>query len=570
MEIYLKNMENYNEKLLKYQNYIKDINNFDKSKFINQLKFIRNIYINNNGNFINVSTDTEIERRVNSYFNKQNDNNLKLGHIISIIKFQHIIISYIYRLLNDIINYYNNRKSINIINFTTITSKIIPNNNDRIEEILINYVNRQKLKDVTHRKNIKPRINESDKIVADKIKCILEIILKTILIIKSNECLSYGSFTCYNIDNSIEYNDIDLYSTDAYRILMFFMVIIYFIIGHDTCLFSIPYITGHISLKYKSISMIDCIFLDKATINSINKVLINNMYFVDPGLQMLNNFRMLSENFRSFKIYDDMKNAFIKYSTLLKFFINNNHKFNMSRLNYWISTITSISCIQYKVDNNVILISIKELVPNSPFDYIMIVLDSPATLMNKLSTLNGVFSRKYGAFLNEIFFETFIYNKRENRRAGKNLTQLIDENKIIKIDRNSIDYPYNILPNKKYLIFSNLTTSTYVYQKNNKIIDISLKNLVSFLATTCLYNLLHKRDDFAMELYYIVICLLKFKDPRSITEYNEITRYKVKGEHIEISLCKNLYNSLYNNIIFLDNFLDYKTFIEVTNINGGF
>ncbi|AAG02744.1 putative poly(A) polymerase large subunit [Betaentomopoxvirus amoorei] len=573
MNIYLKNASNDTiSHLSKFTNQINDIISFDINNFTKNVLIMRNNINNIRTNFENVSDDNSIKRRITEFFDKQNTPNLKLGSIISIIKFQHLTVTYVNKIIKEIVTYKCNTREINIVNFSSVTSQISNYDNPILNEILKQYVYKQKLKNVTVNNDKKKIIDPDDEKLAESIKKILEEILKILLIIKNNDCVAYGSFTCYNINRSIKYNDIDLYSTDAYRILIFFMIYIHLTIGHDTCLFSIPFITGHISLKYKNIFIIDCIFLDNSIINVINKSLINNIYFIDPGLQMLNNFRMLSENFRSYKIYEKMEESLNKYKTLLNYFVNNNNKFNKQRLNYWLKSDVCRNNFPYTIVDNTILISIKELIDISPYDYIMIVLDSPSDIMEKLSNISGLFSRKYGAFLNEIFFETKKIKNKINTYAGNtnNITQLIDENKLIKLNRSDINMPYNINPNKKYLIFSNLTTSTYVYFENDKMTDISVKNLISFISTACLYNLLHKKDDFGMELYYLTLHCLTFTETRKLNEYKVIDRYKIKGEHKEISLCKNLFNSIYKNKSMEDEYMDYNTFIDLTNINGGY
>ncbi|CCU55359.1 poly(A) polymerase catalytic subunit VP55 [Adoxophyes honmai entomopoxvirus 'L'] len=552
--------------LSKHENKIKIINAFKAKELINNLCRMRDIFIENS--FV-LCKDEDIAKRVEELFSRHLKPDLKLGTIIAIINFQCLTATYVNKTLEEIIVYKNNTTEINIVNFSTVTSWINNNDNVILDKLLKQYVYKQKLKNKSN-ENIK-KYDVFDEEIVEKLKKLIEKILKILLVIKNNDCVCYGSFTCYNINRKIKYNDIDLYSTDAYRILSFFMIYIYLSTGYDTCLFSIPYIIGHISLKYKNIFIIDCIFLDKSTIDSINKVLINNIYFIDPGLQMLNNFRMLSENFRSYKIYEKLEESLNKYITLLNYFVNNNNKFNKNRLNCWLKSDITKANFPYEIVDNAVVISIKKLIDTSPFDYIMIVMDSPSVIMEKLSKLNGLFSKKYGAFINEIFFETKKNrNIKTNSCAGNSITQIIDENKLIKLERKDINMPYNINPNKKYLIFSNLTTSTYVYAENNKIIDISVKNLISFIATACLYNLLHKRDNFGMELYYLILHCLTFDETRRLNEYKVISRYKIQGKHIEISLCKNLFQSIFIPSIMDDEYVDYNTFINLTNINGGY
>ncbi|BAO49506.1 putative poly(A) polymerase large subunit [Alphaentomopoxvirus acuprea] len=567
MNIYIRNKPlDIKNALVDYNDKINDIVKFDKNKFIKQLISIRDIYVND---FIDTSKNDDISRRVNEYFDKQNVQNLKLGSIKSIIKFQHIIVTYVSKLLDNIIIYNNSSKMVDMINFLSLTSKIVPKDNDKLNNILKEYIYNSKLKNIS--KQIKKNENtEHDISIATKIGNILENILKTILIIKNNDCLCYGSFTCYNINCNIKYNDIDLYSTDAFRIVMFFMIIIHFIIGYDTYMFSIPFILGHISLKYKNIFLIDCIFMDKPTLNCIPKVLINNIYFIDPGYQMLNNFRMLSENFRSYKINEDIESAYIKYKTLLNYFTLNN-SFNNNRLNNWLSKKLTMKDIPYYIENYNIIIDIKKIIETSPYDQIIIILGEPYRIMNELKKLNGNFSRKYGSFLNEIFFETSLTDKNKIIISGgqHKYTQIVDENKLSRIKITSIDNKLNIDSKKKYLIFSNLTTSTYLYI-NNDVKELSLKNLISFLSTTSLYCLLHKKCDFGMELYYCIISLLTLHDTRKITEYKVLDRYKLEGKHIEISISKNLFSSITRPKETTCDMMNYEEFIGYTNINGGF
>lgn len=79
------------------------------------------------------------------------------------------------------------------------------------------------------------------------------------------------------------------------------------------------------ALRYKNTFLIDCIYMDINIMNDIQKTLINNVNFVDPGLQMLNNIRMSMEIFRLDKIDKDKDNTILKYSTLLSYYFNHNN-----------------------------------------------------------------------------------------------------------------------------------------------------------------------------------------------------------------------------------------------------
>ncbi|AAC97789.1 ORF MSV143 putative poly(A) polymerase large subunit PAP-L homolog (vaccinia E1L), similar to SW:P33809 [Melanoplus sanguinipes entomopoxvirus] len=566
------NTREFDNELIKYKQQIDTIVKFDKDEFIKKLIIIKDIYITD---FINISKNNDIKRRVYTYFNKQNTFD-KIGSIIAVLKFQHLIVTYVNRLLEDIIDHNNGSISVELMNFTSITSKTVKKSDESIAPILkvtSNYLCRSRL--INKNQEIPKNKNVSDDVI--NICKLLENILKTILVIKNHECLVYGSFTCFNIDSNIKYNDIDLYSINAYKLMIFFMSIINFLIGYDVYIFSIPFIEGHISLKYKDVVLIDCIFLPKKIIDNIPKVMINNIYFIDPGMQTLNNFRMLSENFRSFKLTKDFENSYKKYIILIEYFIQNS-MFNIKRLKEIFSNTYTKKSIPYTINNTSLTIDIKKFIPSSLYDYVIVIWNSPDHIMKFLSKIKGRFSMKYGSFLNEIFFETSISSDKISKMdiiAGNVVCEkspyVIDENTMKKINVTNDEIDIYIDTTKKYLIFTNLTTSTYLYVENDKVVDISMKNLVSFIATISLYNFLHKNNEFAMDLYYYLFALLRIEDDRFIEEYTIFPRYKRKGEHIEISMYKNIFKSIFNaSFTTNDVYMNYNTFIENTNIYGGF
>lgn len=139
-----------------------------------------------------------------------------------------------------------------IINYSAICSSLSYHDNNQINNIISTYLNHVK----TYSQRVeKPIIQEL------QLKKFIERILSKLILFNSNEIIVYGSYTCYNINPTIQYNDIDIYHVHAYKFMVFFMIILNFIIGYDTHVFSIPYITGHISLKYKNFVLIDCIWI---------------------------------------------------------------------------------------------------------------------------------------------------------------------------------------------------------------------------------------------------------------------------------------------------------------------
>jgi len=530
---------------------IESILKFNIPRFINKLIMFRDIYIKDI-DIIKYCSDDHIKDRVKNYFNKQKSE-IKQGAIKACINFQYIISS---RYANNILSILlkTNEKKFNVVNSQPINSYNIEKNNDIdiiITDILTTYLNKIKLNSNS------PIKKKGLSITARKIIDIIDNILPILISHSSNGIVCFGSYTAYNLDSSISYGDIDMYSPKAYNILIILMCLMYFVTGYELYMFSIPFIPGHISLKYGNDEIIDCIYVPYNTLSTIPKSRINDVLFVDPGLQMLNNIRMGTEIFRSHNIYKNFTSTLNKYKSLLNYFIQNS-EFDVHQFKRILHDDIKID---YKIDNNKLIINLDSIVENSLFNNIVVLFDSPKICMEYMGKLDGNFSRKYYAILNEIFFESELV-------GGS--TNTIKEENIIKLNRNDLVHTDTILNlNGKTLYFTNLTMTTFVKNTDGKINDISDRNIISFIATAALYSFFHGYDSFGLSLYYIILNnITKIND--DLNKWNEITRYKIKGEHVYISMTKNVFHSIipYKETDF--EYANYDTFIKYTSINGGF
>lgn len=536
---------NYYDSLKNQIDKILFIKNFDISKFSKNIIILLNKLSYKD---INISYDI-LYSRINKYFNKQRTVN-NVYQIKSIIKYQFMISNYCNKLIYILI------KSYDIRNVTETSSILLNKDNKLINIIFSKYLSGIKLKYL--KQNTQPKhFNHKE---SKSISTFLEIILKLLLKQQNNQMLCYGSFTCYNINQNLKYNDIDLYHLKSYKFCIFLMVLVYFIFDMNVYIFSIPFIVGHMSIKYESDYLIDCIYLPKNIIEIIPKVLINNINFVNPGLQMLNNIRMGVEFFRSYKIYTNLEDVHSKYTALLNNFITNNNFFKGRKLEYWYNRNLNKKDIKYYFEKDNLIINLKELIPNPFFDKIIVSFADPNIFINNLKDIDGLFSRKYHAFLNEIFFETRYINI-AGKTSYKTIT--VDEENMLRISRKN---KFNTFLDKDIynnsIILSNLTTSVFVKTENGQLCDISFRNITSVIATVVLYSFLHKRDKFATNLYYILLSMI-CNINEDISTFECINRYKLKGEHKKLSIHDDTLLDIRNKDHNDKQFLTYEEFISI-------
>src|SRR5690606_8903434 len=166
--------------------------------------------------------------------------------------------------------------------------------------------------------------DDIEKTIYEKLKTSIESIIADLL--KYDEkVICYGSYTSNNIDPNINYNDIDIYHTQSYYFLICLMISIEIITDISTSILHIPYITGHLSLLYKTYTLLDCIYLDSYTMSFLKPVKINNKTFANPGLQFLNNIKMSSEVFRLTNLYKNQELSVNKNASLLSYYLTQNN-----------------------------------------------------------------------------------------------------------------------------------------------------------------------------------------------------------------------------------------------------
>lgn len=420
-----------------------------------------------------------------------------------------------------------NREKQEII-ISSVHTTILKNVKDKIEkyieEISKNFTN---LDDFNRLKqeNKKEFIFENtlESVIFYKLQKTLTKIISDLLYFDKN-IISYGSYTAHNLDKSIIYNDIDVYASNALDMCICLMISTYLLTGYYIDILNIPYIPGYLVLKYKKNNLIDYIYMDNYTItNFLSQVIIDNKRFINPGYQMLNNFRMISEIKRLINITENKELTKKKYSILLSYFLLHN---KLPKINY------NSNLIKYQIiDDNKILINLAEfnnLYANKiKFKYLIVFIDEDDNLFDyiRINNIEGRFSRSFKAFLNEIYFEQEPTNITNTPTKQSNIFKL-----------------FNQTHNDYCLLFTAITTSIY-YQNKNKDKKLHTISLQTILASFTEYLYLQNYDD--KDYYYSLLLEMLTLEQEDILEYICVKRMKKKGVHKLLSLNNFEYKNIY-------------------------
>lgn len=528
--------------------------------------------------------------------------------ILSLLQYQIIIIKYFNIYIFPMVakdNYYIHQE---IFSTKTSNYKIEPNITNFVKNIIDKYNIDHKKKKINNFKNF----SEEDQIIYNMLKEIFQNIVKKVQRLMNDmpekqnfSMVTYGSYTSHIIDKNIHYNDIDIYHTNPLKFLTSIMLIFHLNLNIDVTIFKIPYILGHLSLRYKEEHFSDCIYMDNYTIKNIPIRIIDNISFIDPIVQMVNNFRMMSEIRRMHDLGQNRMNVYKKFETLLQY-INNSLNINFNLLQAFDYHIEII-------DTTFLVVNLKNVFKNIPnYDdikdmitekYLIVSLLRPDTFLPLLNRNDVVISKQYFALFNEIVVEFHNSNKRnvyitENKNKAKlkeNIQKqyIIDETNIEKIESKIINdktqYPSKILKiinNNNVVLMSHFSTDYYinVYKNDSGVVkktEVSNITKESILSSYILYNLL-KTDKMKLKKFYFELLLgfvsgnnkekefelLELGKNSNNKKITKIEKIKLEGKHENFTL----YPFRLRKIFFYKTqnkpfYTDYQEFLDLTNYN---
>lgn len=547
--------------------------------------------------------DNELcNKTLDDYFSMQTKIK-KVKEIISLIIYQYIFLKHVQNylfVLSDKENYY--------IHIEIYSNDKTPKIDKNITKYINNFINSYNI--IYKPLNPPPiheELSENDKIIIDFLQKIIQnIIKKTQKLVRNNkldfEIITYGSYTSYILNKDVKYNDIDIYHSNPLKFLIIIMMAIKFILNIDIDIFKIPYILGHLSLRYKNVHFTDCIYMDSFTINNIPTTLIDNILFVDPLIQMLNNFRMMSEIRRMSSISSDKANTCLKYTTLL----------NYAKEKYGIDFQTLDKSIDFDIkiiNEEFLLINLKKIFIQKDgydkikhlinFDYLIVSLCKPKYFLQLLNREDLIISKQYFALFNEIVVEFLNKDKQILHKTGNKLNEHaafnIHESQINinpKEFSEHVEFPKSlekIIQKNNVLLMTNISTDIYIKNYVTKEMVISKTQISNIsketiLSSFVLYNTIKQKIPELIKFYTeILLSFIKFNNKESEfkllarlekcnnEEFNNIykqKKIKLLGQHLSFTLNNPIF---VKNIFFYTiqnaNYYNYQTFLDVTNYN---
>nr|WQH57831.1 MAG: MC031L [Molluscum contagiosum virus] len=243
---------------------------------------------------------SEINARVLSYFVKQRATT-KVGRILSIIELQSVLV-----------NSYTE-----IMGVLTLPAPPVYNSVVRLhycsmerlaEEVLWSYNVAFRSGKVMGRHCVSNLVVHVNKLMSEYLRR------------HNRTAICYGSYSLHLLNSRIEYGDIDILQTNARLFLINLAFLIYFITGRNVLLLKVPYLKSYIVMQdEEGRHIIDSFNIRQGTMQNVPKVLVDNIYIIDPVVQLMNTLKMLSQIDRLEDLGERMAKMRLRLATLLEY-----------------------------------------------------------------------------------------------------------------------------------------------------------------------------------------------------------------------------------------------------------
>ncbi|ATI21138.1 polymerase catalytic subunit VP55 [Eastern grey kangaroopox virus] len=267
---------------------------FDKDIFFSLIKKNKQKFFGRAGK------DAEIRERVLEYFDKQKTVD-KLRGILTILEFQKIIVSSYTKILGVLTTrspvFYH---SVVRLNYSSM---------DKLaEEVLWSYNVACDSGKVMGRHNVSELVSHVNRLMEEYMRR------------HSGTCVCYGSYSLHLLNNNIEYGDIDLLQTNARLFLIDLAFLIRFVTGRFVILLKVPYLKNYIVMQDENQHhVIDSFNISTGTMNRIPKIMVDNVYIIDPCVQLMNFLKMLSQIDRLEELQVRLSRLASRLGTLLEY-----------------------------------------------------------------------------------------------------------------------------------------------------------------------------------------------------------------------------------------------------------
>ncbi|AMB17860.1 poly(A) polymerase large subunit [Myxoma virus] len=245
-------------------------------------------------------TSSEIKTSVLSYFSKQRDT-YSIGKLYTIIELQTILVS----TYTDVLGVLTLKGPDMFPSSTRYDIKSIK----QIATSALHAMNVAVLSNkVMGRHNVSPLVSN--------VNALMEEYLRR----HNKNCICYGSYSLHLLNPEVKYGDIDILQTNSRTFLIDLAFLIKFITGSNVILLKVPYLKNYMVLKDKDDNhIIDSFNIRQETMQVIPKVLIDNIYIVDPALQLMSMFKMFSQIDRLEDLARNPEKLTVRLATLMEY-----------------------------------------------------------------------------------------------------------------------------------------------------------------------------------------------------------------------------------------------------------
>lgn len=483
---------------------LKKINDKDfRAMIYSKLKAVFNELINpfltEETEYLNIG-DIAIKQNLDSFFEIQKQYNT-ISNVSAILNFHTTFLNYFGVYFTPLVS----KENIYIHQEIYSISSSLYTENPKILQFAEQYINKYDVEFIRKHKQQVNITDQRDEQILELLKNIFNNLIKKLqkrtfsTKNKDYHILTYGSYTTFKINPEIKYNDIDMYHNNPLSLLVSFLIVIKLTLNIDVDIFRIPFVIGHISLRYKKEHFADCLYMDDKTITEVPSVSIKEIIFVHPILQILNFFRLMSELRRMTVLSETQEkrtNTIKKMAALLQYCCEA----------YSIDIENDLEPVDFNITSlqETFVINLEDVFKKIPgydnikehleFDYLVIVRYAPPLFLKFLKDKNPIVRKQWFALFNEIVVE--FHNKKplnivnNKKKKDKKLNKVLIRESNLVFEKKSKLEPSNdithLIENNNLLLMSNFTTEFYMKVSKEKNGLIKKNEMTNITKETCL------------------------------------------------------------------------------------
>ncbi|CCD83206.1 poly(A) polymerase catalytic subunit [Squirrelpox virus] len=242
----------------------------------------------------------KITERVNAYFSKQT-RETRIGNLLAIIEFQDLLVRTYTNTIGVLTTpapaVYSSQVRLNFASMTRLA-----------EEALASYDLAEPVGRVMGRHNVSDLVEHVNRLMEEYLRR------------HNKSCLCYGSYSLHLLNPDLKYGDIDILQTNSRTFMINLAFLIHFVTGRNAVLIKVPYLKNYTVMQdEEGKHIVDSFNVRQDTISQVPKILVDNIYIVNPALQLMAMLKMMSQIDRLEDLRNNRARFCQRMATLLEF-----------------------------------------------------------------------------------------------------------------------------------------------------------------------------------------------------------------------------------------------------------